>query len=100
MMQVIYNRDAHTLSAEGHCGGGPHGQDLVCAGASMLVDTLWCGLQGAGLLRSESKRGDGAAFIRAMKDPRAEAWMDFCAAGLRLLAESYPDCVAVTTVLG
>ena len=39
MIQVAYDRQSHTVCAQGHA-GGVYGQDLVCAGVSTLMLTL------------------------------------------------------------
>ena len=40
MIQVIYYKEYHRVSIEGHAMSGVPGHDLVCAGASTLAYTL------------------------------------------------------------
>lgn len=76
------------LCVEGHAGSAAFGHDLVCAGASMLVWTLAAQLEGRQDARV--RLGAGLAEIRCAPDEPALA---FAAAGLRLLAERFPEFV-------
>lgn len=40
MIQVVYHRNYHRLTVEGHAHSGEPGHDLVCAAASALAYTL------------------------------------------------------------
>ena len=40
MITVVYHRDLHRVTVEGHAQSGEVGHDLVCASASILVYTL------------------------------------------------------------
>lgn len=85
------------LEAYGHAGYAPAGQDIVCAGASMLMETLVYMLAGC-------EEADCCAY-REPTGPRVSvkltgdihesdlAAMEFAKNGLALLAERYPDHV-------
>lgn len=40
MVEVVYHRDYHRVTVDGHAGSGEAGHDLVCASASILAYTL------------------------------------------------------------
>lgn len=40
MIQVVYHREYHRVTIEGHAHSGEPGHDLVCASASILTYTL------------------------------------------------------------
>lgn len=85
------------LEAYGHAGYAPAGQDIVCAGASMLMETLVYMLAGC-------EEADCCAY-REPTGPRVSvkltgnicesdlAVIEFAKNGLALLAERYPDHV-------
>ena len=85
------------LEAYGHAGYAPAGQDIVCAGASMLMETLVYMLAGC-------EEADCCAY-REPTGPRVSvkltgnicesdlAAIEFAKNGLALLAERYPDHV-------
>lgn len=85
------------LEAYGHAGYAPAGQDIVCAGASMLMETLVYMLAGC-------EEADCCAY-REPTGPRVSvkltgnicesdlAVIEFAKNGLALLAERYPDYV-------
>lgn len=85
------------LEAYGHAGYAPAGQDIVCAGASMLMETLVYMLAGC-------EEADCCAY-REPTGPRVSvkltgnicesdlATIEFAKNGLALLAERYPDHV-------
>lgn len=85
------------LEVYGHAGYAPAGQDIVCAGASMLMETLVYVLAGC-------EEADCCAY-REPTGPRVSvkltgdihesdlAAMEFAKNGLALLAERYPDHV-------
>ena len=78
------------LEASGHAGYAPAGQDIVCAGASTLMQTLCALLAGEEGTRSgvwDEPGGPRLAF-------------EFAKAGFALLAERYPDNVRFADLSG
>ena len=67
MMKVVYSEMdtpagiSCRLEAVGHAGYAPAGQDIVCAGASTVMQGLVCLLAG-----EESARGAGRRALRRM----------------------------------
>lgn len=92
------------LEASGHAGYAPAGQDIVCAGASTLMQTLCALLAG----EEETKSGawdepDGprlAVTAAAPQKPWVEGAFEFAKAGFALLAERYPDHVRFADLSG
>ena len=87
------------LEVKGHAGYAPAGQDIVCAGASILTQALiW---MAAEMDQAECTASDGPEGPRVVvtarpgADPREDQRMDggfaLAKAGLALLAERYPD---------
>ncbi len=76
-------RSPGRLVIRGHAGTAPKGQDLVCAAVSILTETLR-----AVLPEGAAEMGEGFGAFR-FSEPCPEA--DFVCAGLKLLAESFPE---------
>lgn len=92
------------LEASGHAGYAPAGQDIVCAGASTLMQALCALLAG----EENTKSGvwdepDGprlAVTAAAPQKPWVEGAFEFAKAGFALLAERYPDNVRFADLSG
>ena len=85
------------LEARGHAGYAPAGQDIVCAGASTLMQTLAYLLAGEENAHSDVwDEEDGPRLAVTAGTPRSP-WVEgafaFAKAGFALLAERYPDHV-------
>ena len=85
------------LEARGHAGYAPAGQDIVCAGASTLMQTLAYLLAGEENAHSDAwDEEDGPRLAVTACAPRS-AWVEgafaFAKTGFALLAERYPDHV-------
>ena len=85
------------LEARGHAGYAPAGQDIVCAGASTLMQTLAYLLAGEENAHSDVwDEEDGPRLAVTAGTPRSP-WVEgafaFTKAGFALLAERYPDHV-------
>jgi uncharacterized protein YsxB (DUF464 family) len=89
------------LRVTGHAGAAPPGEDLVCAGASALVETLALGLERVvpGDARWTVEPGH-ADFRFDGQDPRQAAVVDTIVAGLEDLAASYPKFVRIRVDAG
>ena len=87
MIRVLYEPGIPRLTVEGHAGTAPAGEDLICAAASMLVQTL----------RACTGLGEvGKGRARLTGRPEERPVFDALSTGFRLLAEGYPECVAFT----
>ena len=83
------------LEASGHAGYAPAGQDIVCAGASTLMQALVYLLAGEPNAKTDAwDEPDGPRLAVQVDAPR-EAWVqgafEAAKAGFTLLAERYPD---------
>lgn len=92
------------LEASGHAGYAPAGQDIVCAGASTLMQTLCALLAGEEGTKSGTwDEPDGprlAVAAAAPQKPWVEGAFEFAKAGFALLAERYPDHVRFADLSG
>ena len=92
------------LEASGHAGYAPAGQDIVCAGASTLMQTLCALLAGEEGTKSGAwDEPDGprlAVTAAAPQKPWGEGAFEFAKAGFALLAERYPDHVRFADLSG
>ena len=92
------------LEASGHAGYAPAGQDIVCAGASTLMQTLCALLAGEeGTKSGVWDEPDGpslAVTAAAPQKPWVEGAFEFAKAGFALLAERYPDNVRFADLSG
>ena len=83
------------LEAAGHAGYAPAGQDIVCAGASTLMQSLVYLLAGEESARSDAwDELDGPRLAVAAQAPVApwvQGAFELAKAGFTLLAERYPD---------
>ena len=100
MMIVTVDGERMTITAEGHCGYAPHGQDIVCAGASMLLEALMERCTRRDCLFDDSGAGDGYVFIHAIDCEPTHWWFDLVVHGLQLLEEQYPDYIRVSIAYG
>ena len=92
------------LEASGHASYAPAGQDIVCAGASTLMQTLCALLAGEEGAKSGAwDEPDGprlAVTAAAPQKPWVEGAFEFAKAGFALLAERYPDHVRFADLSG
>lgn len=92
------------LEASGHAGYAPAGQDIVCAGASTLMQTLCALLAGEEGTKSGAwDEPDGprlAVTAAAPQKPWVEGAFEFAKAGFALLAERYPNHVRFADLSG
>ena len=83
------------LEAAGHAGYAPAGQDIVCAGASTLMQALVYLLAGEESTRSDAwDEPEGprlAVAVQAPVAPWVQGAFELAKAGFTLLAERYPD---------
>ena len=92
------------LEAAGHAGYAPAGQDIVCAGASTLMQALVYLLAGEESARSDAwDEPDGprlAVAVQAPVAPWVQGAFELAKAGFTLLAERYPDNVRFADLSG
>ena len=83
------------LEASGHAGYAPAGQDIVCAGASTLMQALVYLLAGEANAKTDAWDEPDGPRLAVQVDAPCEAWVqgafEAAKAGFTLLAERYPD---------
>lgn len=99
MIRIVYDRPNHRVTAKGHAGAAPHGEDLVCAGVSALLCTLaeavYC-LEQHGLAEQVEIRlfqGDGSIGFASEYDCLVNTVVDTVCLGLESMAKQYPKYV-------
>ena len=106
-IRVTEGEEGFILSATGHAGYAPRGQDIVCAGVSALLYGLVSFLKGslsiatAGGLCGAGERsslwvreGDGTLAVEVSSPrPLYREALDVAVAGLEMMAAAYPAYV-------
>lgn len=93
------------MEIEGHAGGGTIGNDIICAGESMLISALIGALQEAeerGRCEMDYEDGDGHAMVWAFphmgNSNEIRAYFRMTVKGFRMLQEQYPANVKIEEV--
>lgn len=90
------------LEAAGHAGFAPAGQDIVCAGASTLMQALVYLLAGEENAHADAWEEPDGPRLAVQADAPCAAWVqgafELAKAGFTLLAERYPDNVRFADV--
>ena len=106
MIKAVMYWNRLRLEVHGHADYAEAGKDIVCAGASMLTDTL------AGVLEEAEERGrcknnirDGDGDMMLSADPtlgsmsEIKAYFRMAVTGFRMLQEQYPKHAEIREVL-
>ena len=86
------------LTAEGHAGGGPRGQDIICAGISALMMALVNQLLNieADMEWSEDEaKGSIRIKVNPAERERVHDYFSVIVTGLQAWAQAFPDNVKV-----
>ena len=108
MMKVVYSEmdtpagTSCRLEAAGHAGYAPAGQDIVCAGASTVMQGLVCLLAGEESARSDAFDEPDGPRLAVQADAPCAEWVqgafELAKACFALLAERYPENVRFADV--
>ena len=108
MMKVVYSEMdtpagiSCRLEAAGHAGYAPAGQDIVCAGASTVMQGLVCLLAGEESARSDAFDEPDGPRLAVQADAPCAEWVqgafELAKACFALLAERYPEKVRFADV--
>lgn len=108
MMKVVYSEMdtpagiSCRLEAAGHAGYAPAGQDIVCAGASTVMQGLVCLLAGEKSARSDAFDEPDGPRLAVQADAPCAEWVqgafELAKACFTLLAERYPENVRFADV--
>lgn len=85
------------LHVAGHAGYAPHGQDIVCAGVSALVDCLAAALYVFELKGAYADLQEGSARLTCAGSGVADVLFYQTALGLIGLARKHPECIRMRT---
>ena len=102
MITVAYYRKDNRVIMDGHAKSAPIGQDLVCASASILIQTLVAfvnNMEAAGQTKCPIiKLSDGHASVYCNAPKRYKSAVtlafDTICAGFELLAHDYPENIS------
>ena len=93
---IVVNRHSNGITMSGHAGYAPHGQDIVCAGVSALVQTLIQSIEELTQDKIQYSMQPGTVDIKfGNLSEQAQLLVDSFFVGLRLIADEYPENVAI-----
>ena len=94
MIEVSVRRDGIKMS--GHANYATEGQDIVCAGATALVQTLIRSIEDLTEDKIEYSISPGWADIKyGNLSEKAKTLVDSFFVGICMIADEYPDCVRI-----
>ena len=93
---IVVNYHSNGITMSGHAGYAPHGQDIVCAGVSALIQTLIQSIEELTQDKIQYSMQPGMVDIK-MRDlsEQAQLLVNSFFVGLRLIADEYPENVAI-----
>ena len=105
MIDVTYDREAHTVTVKGHAYSVSGGNDPVCAGVSALTCTLAAAIENMALAGRVfdpiTSLTSGYAKISCGSYPNSEAAVilifDTLCLGFAILAQAYPASIRLFT---
>ena len=104
MIQVAFFKQEGDLvgfEASGHAGYDAYGRDIVCAAVSAILQTTLGGIQTVVGVQPRVHRSDRKGYLQVQvplhveeaKRHDSSVLIESAEAGLRSIAEQYPDCV-------
>ena len=93
---IEIQRNNNGISIKGHAGYAPHGQDIVCAAVSALVQAFYVSVQQltADQVKADFSPGKAVIEYGNLSDV-AKLLEDSLFVGLNLISDNYPDHVRV-----
>jgi uncharacterized protein YsxB (DUF464 family) len=86
----------NTITVKGHAGYAPHGQDIVCASISALVQVFVASVEELSSDKLKCEISAGNAFIEYENlSEKSRTLLDSFFIGCRLIADSYPQYVRI-----
>ena len=93
---IVINHHSNGITMSGHAGYAEPGQDIVCAGVSALVQTLIQSLEELTQDKIQYSMQPGTVDIEfGNLSEQAQLLVDSFFIGLRLIADEYPENVAI-----
>lgn len=91
---IEVKRNSGSITVKGHAGYAPHGQDIVCAAVSTLVQTLVVSISEITTDEIQYDIHPGAVEIKyGNLSEQAQALVDSFFIGIRMIADTYPNNV-------
>lgn len=99
-IRIVRNAATHItgLQARGHARFAAHGQDIVCAAVSALLQTAWLGLETIEGIEVSYRRDDGHLSFALESGAEREGvrvLLSSICLGIRQIEEQYPEFVRV-----
>lgn len=94
---IVITRSNNGITIKGHANYAPHGQDIVCAGVSVLVQTLIQSIEELTADKIKYSMSPGTVDIKfgnLSKD--AQLLVDSFFVGVQMTANTYPQHVKLT----
>ena len=95
---IEIKRNENSISIKGHAGYAPHGQDIVCAAVSTLVQTFLASVEeltADEIAATYTPQGQIQSIQYEHLSERAQVLEDALFVGLHLIADSYPANVRI-----
>lgn len=93
---IVINRTETEITIKGHAKFAPHGEDIVCAAVSVLVQTFIASIEELTTDKINSVIGAGKAIIQhGNLSERGTVLLDSFLLGLNMISESFPDHVRI-----
>ena len=93
---IEVKRSGNSIAIHGHAGYAPHGQDVVCAGVSTLVQNLVVSILEITTDEIQYDMQPGSVVIKyGDLSANAQLLVDSFFIGIRLIASEYPNYVQI-----
>lgn len=96
---IVIERYADRITINGHAGYAPHGQDIVCAAVSALVQTFLASvdeLTHDEITARRNEQGQIETIQYRKLSEGAQLLMASFFVGIRMIADSYPSNIELT----
>lgn len=100
MLQITINRNRNNqikcYEAKGHCNFGEKGKDVVCSGASTLLQTAIYGLDKYCTIPPQAIISEGnLTCVLSEINKESQIILETMLIGLRQIEEQYPECLRI-----
>lgn len=104
MLQVIINRNRSNqikhFEAKGHCNHGEKGKDVVCSGASTLLQTAVYGLDKYCTIPPQAIISEGnLTCVLSEINKESQVIIETILLGLRAIEERYPENIKIEEII-
>lgn len=86
----------NTITVKGHAGYAPHGQDIVCASISVLIQVFVASVEELSddTLKCEMRPGNAVISYKNLSE-KSRTLLDSFLLGCRMIANAYPQHVRI-----